>query len=354
MSRPIRATISLQALRHNYGAAKRAAPRSKAFAVVKANGYGHGVERVTRALKDADGFAIVELDAATAIRERGYAGPILLLEGFFEPSELAAIAKARLAVVVHEDEQLRMLETLRPEPLDVFFKINTDMNRLGFPPAQARMQLERLKKTGAAKTITLMTHFATADGPEGVAEAVRRFDEATKGIDLPRSLANSAATFVHPGTHADIVRPGIAIYGAAPFVDRTAESLGLKPAMNLTSQLIAVQNLAPGETIGYGATFRAAKPMRVGVVACGYADGYPRHAPSGTPILVNGVRAKTAGRVSMDMITVDLEGIPGARVGTPVTLWGEGLPVDEVAHAAGTVGYQLVCAVAPRVPMVEA
>jgi alanine racemase len=355
MSRPINATVSVFALRHNYAVAKRAALQSKVFAVVKANAYGHGIERVTKALVRADGFATVELEGAIAARERGFSGPILLLEGFFEPRELPVIADAELAVVVHGDEQLRMLESAKlSRPLDTFFKINTGMNRLGFAIGEARDALERLRKTGATKSITLMTHFATADGPEGIGEAMRRFNQATEGIDLPRSLANSAAIFAHPETHADVARLGISLYGATPFGDRTAESLGVKPAMTLTSQLIAVQDLQPGETIGYGATFRVDKPMRVGVVACGYADGYPRHAPSGTPVVVGGVRVKTAGRVSMDMMTVDLAGVPGARVGTPVTLWGEGLPIDEVAVPAGTVGYELMCALALRVPLSDA
>jgi alanine racemase len=355
MSRPIQATVSASALRHNYAVAKGAAPRSKVFAVVKANAYGHGIERATRALDRADGFATVELDGAVATRERGFAGPILLLEGFFAPGELPVIAAADLSVAVHNEEQLRMLEAWRPaKPLDVFFKINTGMNRLGFSLAEVRSQLERLRMSGTAKSITLMTHFATADGPEGIKEATRRFDEATRGIDLPRTLANSAAIFAHPGSHADIVRLGIGLYGATPFADRSAESLGLKPAMTLTAELIAVQELLPGETVGYGGTFRSTGAIRIGVVACGYADGYPRHSPSGTPVVVGGVRTKTAGRVSMDMITVDLAPVPGARVGTPVTLWGEGLPIDDVATAAGTVGYELMCALAPRVPIVEA
>jgi alanine racemase len=183
---------------------------------------------------------------------------------------------------------------------------------------------------------------------------MRRFDEATKGSDLPRSLANTAGIFAHPASHADIVRLGIGLYGATPFEDRTAQSLGLVPAMTLESKIIAVQELPAGETIGYGGTFRAERPMRVGIVACGYADGYPRHARSGTPVLVNGVRAKTAGRVSMDMMMVDLAAVPDARVGSRVVLWGEGLAIDEVAVNAGTVGYELMCAVAPRVPVKEA
>src|ERR1700682_3444938 len=251
MSRPIQATISAAALRHNYAVAKRAALQSKVFAVVKANAYGHGLERVTRALVQADGLAMVEIEAAVALRERGSAQPILLLEGFFEASELAVIAPADLATVVHCEDQLRMLETARPpKPIDVFFKINTGMNRLGFTIAAARKMLERLRRSGTARSITLMTHFGTADGPQGIEEAMRRFDSATEGIDLPRSLANSAAIFAHPHSHADIARLGIALYGATPFRERTAEALGIRPAMTLSSRIIALQDLEPGATIG--------------------------------------------------------------------------------------------------------
>ena len=350
--RPIQATVSAAALRSNYATAQRAARGAKVYAVVKANAYGHGVERVARALARADGFGTVELEGAVAMRERGFAQPILLLEGFFETSELPVIAAHDLAVVVHSEEQLRMLEGARPaKPLDVFFKINTGMNRLGFTVGSARRMLERLQAARVTRSITLMSHFATADGPPGVEEAMRRFEEATRGIDLPKSLANSAAIFAHPRSHADIARLGIALYGATPFAERTAESLGVKPAMTLASQVIAVQELAAGESIGYGATFRCDQALRVGAVACGYADGYPRHAPTGTPVVVGGVRTKTVGRVSMDMMMVDLSAIPDARVGTPAVLWGEGLSIDEVAVSAGTVGYELMCALAPRVPV---
>jgi alanine racemase len=353
--RPIQARVSLSALRHNYAVGKRTAAHSRVFAVVKANAYGHGLERVVKALGEADGFATLELDGALALRERLTDRPILLLEGFFEPAELHAIAAAGLATTVHCEDQLRMLELESPgERLDVWLKINTGMNRLGFPLPVVEQALERLRKSGKARSITLMTHFGTADGPRGVREAMQRFSEATRGITLPRSAANSAALFAHPGSHLDVVRMGICLYGATPFADRPAKDLGLRPAMTLSSRLIAVQDLKPGECVGYGADFECQRPMRIGVVACGYADGYPRHAPTGTPILVGGARTGTAGRVSMDMITVDLTPVPDAKVGTPVVLWGEGMPVDEVAMAAGTVGYELLCAVAARVPMVEA
>ncbi|HUJ00441.1 MAG TPA: alanine racemase [Usitatibacter sp.] len=354
MSRPIRATISLPALRHNYWLAKRTAPRSKVLAVVKANAYGHGIERVARALERTDGFATLEIDGAVALRERHPAVPIVLLEGFFQPAELAVIRASGLATVIHCEEQLRMLETeRRGAPIDLWLKVNTGMNRLGFPPHALGDALERVRKSGAAKSVTLMTHFGSADAPDGIREAMRRFESCTAGINLPRSLANSAAIFANPGAHGDVCRLGIALYGATPFMDRPAKSLGLRPAMTLTSSLVAVQELAPGEVVGYGGTFRAEHAMRIGAVACGYADGYPRHAPTGTPILVAGARTRTVGRVSMDMVMVDLSPVPSARVGSPVVLWGEGVPVDEVAMAAETVGYELLCAVSQRVPMIE-
>jgi len=351
VARPLRATIDCAALRHNYAAARAQARSSRVIAVVKANGYGHGLDRVARALPGADGFGLIEPEYAVRLRESGFSGEIVLLEGFFEKSELPDLAERRIAVAVHCEEQLQVLEGARA-PLDVYLKINTGMNRLGFPPALAHDALTRLQAAGA-RSITLMTHFATADVPQGITEAMRRFGQATAGMNLPRSLANSAAIFAHPGSHADNVRLGIGLYGATPFADRSAESLGLKPAMTLESKIIAVQDLQSGECVGYGATFSAPCPMRVGVVACGYADGYPRLAPNGTPILVDGVRTKTAGRVSMDMIVVDLTAVPGARVGSPVTLWGRGLPIDQVAASAGTVGYELMCALAPRVAVTE-
>jgi alanine racemase len=355
LSRPIRATISAPALRHNYAVAKRLAARSRVFAVVKANAYGHGLERVARALKaDADGFGILELEGAIKLRELGIAQPILLLEGFFEAAELDAIVAHGLSTAVHCDDQLRMLEALTVgKAIEVYLKINTGMNRLGFPLVAVRDAVERLNACAAVKSITLMTHFATSELPDGVAGAMRRFEEATRGLDLPRSLANSAAIFAHPQTHADVARLGIALYGATPFADRSAAQMGVKAAMTLDSALIAIQELEPGEGVGYGQTFRSESRMRIGVVACGYADGYPRHAPSGTPVMVDGVITKTVGRVSMDMITVDLTPVPRAKIGSPVELWGARVPIDDVATAAGTVGYELMCALVARVPVIE-
>ena len=237
--------------------------------------------------------------------------------------------------------------------LDVMLKINTGMNRLGFAPRDALVACATLKNHAAVRQLTLMTHFATADDARGVAWQMTVFDEVAAAWPVERCIANSAAILRYPETHADWVRPGIMLYGGSPFADVAAEALGLKPAMTLASEIISVQNLQPGDRVGYAGTFEATQPMRVGTVACGYADGYPRHAPTGTPILAGGQRTRTLGRVSMDMLCVDLTGIPAASVGTPVTLWGAGLPADEVAAHSGTVSYELMCAVAPRVTMRE-
>jgi alanine racemase len=355
MPRPIRATISAGALAHNLALAKAAARGAKVWAVLKANAYGHGVERAARALQAADGFAVLDFQEAVRLRLAGVAKPILLLEGFFKPADLALLHKYALTPVVHNAEQVEMLRLadLGGE-IDVYVKANSGMNRLGFALEGLRPAYNALRMHRQVRSVTLMTHFADADGPSGVRGQLDWFDEMTRGLEAPRSLANSAALLRFADeTRADWVRPGIMLYGCSPFGDRTAEALGLKPAMTLASELIAVQHLQPGEKVGYGFSYEAAGELTVGVVACGYADGYPRHAPSGTPVLVNGRRTRTVGRVSMDMICVDISGIPGAYIGTPVTLWGEGLPADEVAAAAGTLSYELLCALAPRVPVAD-
>jgi len=349
--RPIRARIDSAALRHNLSAARRLAPRSRVWAVVKANAYGHGLARAAKALA-ADGLALIELEAALELRRAGEQRPILLMQGFYSPQELESIAAHALTTVVHDAEQLAMLEKAHlPKKIPVYLKLNTGMNRLGFSPEDLGGALGRL--ASPAGDITLMTHFADADGKRGVNWQVERFQKMSSGLSFPRSLANSAAILRYPETHADWIRPGIMLYGCSPFSDESAEKLGLKPVMTLSSELIAVRELRAGDSVGYGCTFTATDPTRVGVVACGYADGYPRHAPIGTPILVCGKRTRSVGRVAMDMLFADLTGIPEAAVGSPVTLWGEGLSADEVAASAGTVSYELLCALSPRVPVSE-
>ena len=354
MPRPIRATVRLAAFRSNLDVARKQAPRARHLAVVKANAYGHGLRRAARGLAGADGFAVLELEAALQLRSLGLAHRIVLLEGFFEPSELPLIAQNRLATVLHCDEQLRMLETTTlAQPLDVLVKLNTGMNRLGFPSGALRGVVERLRAACRIGRLTLMTHFANADEAAGIAEPLAAFEAAVGGMEAEVSLANSATLLRFPEAARGWTRLGLMLYGASPLPERPAAELGLEPVMTLESSLIAVREIERGERIGYGSTFTAPQRMRMGVVACGYADGYPRSAPTGTPVLVDGHRTRTLGRVSMDMLCVDLSGIPQARVGSPVVLWGRGVPVEEVARAAGTISYELLCALAPRVPVVE-
>ena len=350
--RPIKAQIDLAALHDNLKMAQKLAPQSKVMAVLKANAYGHGLLRAANAMKKAAGFAVLNIEDAMLLREAGFDQTILLLEGFFDREELRLVQEYHLATVVHHEAQLRLLLQAGPGKLDVHLKINSGMNRLGFKPDDFPSAMSALRQARVA-SLTLMTHFATADEPAGISAQLALFREITAGLSYPRSLSNSAALIRYPQTHADWVRPGIMLYGATPFADRSAADIRVKAAMTLSSEIIAIQNLASGDMVGYGGGFRADHSMRVGVIACGYADGYPRVAPTGTPVLVEGERVTTVGRVSMDMICVDLGKVPRARIGSPVELWGAGLPVDEVARSAGTVGYELLCAVAPRVPMSE-
>jgi len=347
--RPILARIDSAAMRHNLGVARRCAPRSRVWAVVKANAYGHGLARAVKAL-DADGLALIEFEAALDLRKSGEKRPILLMQGFYSAAEIGPIAAHGITAVVHDAQQIEMIEKTRlPKKISVYLKLNTGMNRLGFAAEDLEDALGRLAPS--AGELTLMTHFADADGKRGVKWQLERFQAMSSGLAFPRSLANSAAILRYPDTHADWVRPGIMLYGCSPFADESAEKLGLKPAMTLSSGLVAVRQLRPGDSVGYGCTFAASEPMRIGIVACGYADGYPRHAPTGTPILVCGKRTRTVGRVAMDMLFADLSGIPEAAIGSPVVLWGEGLSADEVAARAGTVSYELLCALSPRVPV---
>ena len=355
MPRPIRATISRAALAHNLTVAKRHAGRAKVWAVIKANAYGHGIERAARAFEAADGFAVLDFAEAERLRHAGVKKPVLMLEGFFEPADIELLSRHALTPVIHSAEQVKMLAGARlADGLDLYLKVNSGMNRLGFAEAGLGAAYKALRKHPKVRQITFMTHFADADGASGVAGQLASFEALTQPFDVQaRCIANSAALIRFPEARADWVRPGIMLYGGSPFADLSAEELGLKPAMTLTSQIIGIQKLERGERIGYGFAYEATRPLTVAIVACGYADGYPRHAPTGTPVLVNGKRARLVGRVSMDMISVDVSDLTDARIGIPVTLWGEGLPADEVGAAAGTLSYELFTKLTARVPVVE-
>jgi alanine racemase len=357
MPRPIEALVHPDALAHNLAQARERAPDARVWAVVKANAYGHGIERAYEGLRCADGFALLDLAEAERVRALGWRGPILLLEGCFEARDLETCSRLGLWHTVHCSEQIDWLAAHKTQqPHRVFLKMNSGMNRLGFRPDAFRAAWVRLDALPQVDEITLMTHFSDADGERGIAHQVAAFEAATHDLPGERSLANSGATLRHAGTAADWVRAGIMVYGSAPdFPAHDAAHWGLQPAMSLRAQLIATQSLQPGDTVGYGSSFRAGRAMRIGIAACGYADGYPRHCGSGTPVLVDGRRSVTVGRVSMDMLAVDLSALPDAGIGSEVTLWGRAaggavLPIDEVAAAAGTIAYELMCALAARVP----
>ena len=356
MPRPIQASLDLSALENNLRIARRTTS-ARIMSVIKADGYGHGLMRAAEALAATDGYALLDLADAVRLRESGYRQTILLLEGFFSAEELPVIAENRLTCVIHSPWQIPLLEGFPGSgSLDVWLKVNSGMNRLGFAPQQVAQVMEQLRRHRAVGEITLMTHFANADEARGIAEPLALFNDIAAPYRVPRSLANSAALLRYPESHGDWVRPGIMLYGASPFAPEigeqfSAQRLGLLPVMTLGSRIIATQELRAGDEVGYGAMFRADQAMRIGTVACGYADGYPRHAPNGTPVLVDGQRTRTVGRVSMDMLSVDLSTLPGAGVGSPVVLWGEGMPIEEVARAAGTISYELMCALTARVPV---
>lgn len=377
MPRPISVTISVSALAHNLAVVRRHLDQAAAaasardglswtapfvWAVIKAHSYGHGTAQGVQGFAQADGLAMLDLAEAMECRESGWTRPILLLEGCFEPQDLDVADRYRLTSVVHCHEQLDMLARARPaRPLDVFVKLNSGMNRLGFAPPAYRAAHARaleLQRQGILGQVGRMTHFANADGPAGVAAQMDVFQRVAGDLPGPVSVCNSAATLRYPDIalaragQESWVRPGICLYGASPFADADAASFGLQPAMSLRSRVIATQDLRAGDTVGYGSLYTADAPMRIGVVACGYADGYPRHAGTGTPVVVAGTRTRLLGRVSMDMLAVDLTPVPDAGIGAPVSLWGaDGPSVDEVAQAAGTIGYELLCALATRVPV---
>lgn len=357
MTRPAQALIDIEALQHNLTRVKTAAPGRRVMAIIKADAYGHGIVRAARALVAADGYGVASIDEAIILREAGVTHSVTLLEGVFEASELGLVRQHGLNVVVHHAAQIEMLEhAAQKSPVGVWLKIDSGMHRLGFAPSEVKPAWQRLMAcAGVTQPIGLMTHFASADDASS-SDTVRQlacFEQATAGLAGERSLANSAAILGWPQTQADWVRPGIMLYGVSPFINGRAAEQGLKPVMTLRSALIAVHQFKRGDAIGYGAGYVCPQDMPVGVVAIGYGDGYPRHAANGTPVLVNGKRAALIGRVSMDMICVDLSAAPNARVGDPVVLWGAGLPVEAVAESADTIAYELLCGVARRVPSVE-
>lgn len=354
MSRAACATIDLDAILHNYRLARALAPGAKAVAVIKADAYGHGAVPVARALAgEADAFAVACIEEALELRDAGIPGPILLLEGFFDADELSTIARQQFWPVIHSAYQVRALQQTRlPKAINVWLKLDTGMHRIGFPPEDCQNVFDTLRALPQIEQIVLMTHLACADDPRApdTKAQIARFEAASAGLAAPASLANSPAVLAWPGAHRDWLRPGMMLYGASPFACHQPNAGLLRPAMTLSSRLIAIRHLQPGDSVGYGAAFRCSRPSRIGTVAMGYGDGYPRHARNGTPVLVNGRRVSLVGRVSMDMLSVDLTDLPDAGIGDEVELWGKHLPINEVARVCETIPYTLVTGITRRVP----
>lgn len=352
MTRPARVIFNPAAARSNLEVVKARAPGRRVLAIIKGDGYGHGVVRMARALASADAFGVASVEEAVRLREAGITQAIVLLEGPFEASELAEIAVHRLESVVHNREQVDWFarqELLTP----LWIKIDTGMHRLGFAETELPLVIEALATRG--RCLRLMSHFASAHlkGDASVTAQLAGFQRLVESRTHERCLANSSAILAWPQTHADWVRPGLMLYGVSPFADSVGTALGLQPAMTVTSALIAVKQVAAGGGVGYGKAYRCPRDTRIGVVAFGYADGYPRHAATGTPVLVNGLRTQVLGEASMDMMMVDLSTLPRARIGDPVVLWGDGLPVEEIARCAGTIPYELLCRMRMRAHFVE-
>ena len=344
--RPLVAHIDLAAITHNYALARQCAPGRQALAVVKADAYGHGLEPVVAALSDADGFAVACIEEALQLREAGIGKPILLLEGFFEADELPLLVRHALWTVVHAPWQLELLErTPLPAPVDVWLKLDSGMHRVGIDPVDYRDAWQRLRALPQVGAIVKMSHFSRADELDSTrtGEQLASFQAASAGLPGDTSLCNSPALLGWPSVRADWARPGLMLYGVSPFPQPHAIAAQLRPVMTLQSRVIAVRDLPAGEPVGYGAKFVSPRPTRVGVVAMGYADGYPRQAPNGTPVLVAGKRTQLIGRVSMDMLSIDLTDVPEATVGSPVELWGKHVLASEVAAHAGTIPYQIFC-----------
>lgn len=365
MPRPIQAVVHLTALQHNLTIAKQRVPQAQVFAVVKANAYGHGIEQVYPALREAHGFALLDLAEAQRLRQLGWQGKILLLEGVFQPQDLALCAELDLSFSLHSPHQVAWLAAFAQQSaaqFDVYLKMNSGMNRLGFQAKDYRAVFEQLQGFPNVRSITHMTHFSDADGPrfsqDGIQHQYLVFQNTVQALGGLTSVSNSATILRHSEhIQSDIVRSGIMLYGSSPnYPKQSIEDWNLKPSMSLRSEIIAIQEIEQGETVGYGSQFIAERQMRIGVVACGYADGYQRISPTGTPVLVDSQRSQILGRVSMDMLVVDLSQHPQANIGSEVVLWGQSsqgtvLSIDEVAAASGTLGYELMCGVTARVPM---
>jgi alanine racemase len=344
--------IDLSALQHNLNRVRMLASGRKVIAMVKANAYGHGIVRIAHALTGADALGVASLDEGIMLREAGIMQPIILMEGLFNQDEVYAAARHDFTLVVHHLPHLAMLEASKvKKPFSVWLKINTGMHRLGFDPGMTEEIYHRLRQIKSVRQpIGLMTHFAQADDTQNQAttQQIACFQQATEHLVGPRSLANSAGILAWPSGHGDWVRPGLMMYGASPFADKTGLDHQLLPVMTLWSRLIAVSSVKKGGKVGYGGTWEAPEDMLVGVVGVGYGDGYPQFAQNGTPVLVNGHECKLIGRVSMDMLTVDLREIPNAQIGDEVVLWGAGLPVERVARHSNTSAYEILTRMTPR------
>ena len=356
MTRPARVVINLSALQHNFLRVKQLAPNSKIISIIKADAYGHGITRIASSLTDTDAFGVACLEEARELIDIGIGKPVILLEGPYVGNELAEITSLNLETVIHDISQVEMLEKSRLDsPVNIWLKVDTGMHRLGFLPADVPAMWQRIKQCKNIAAIRLMTHLANAsERTHPMTSSQLKIFASVKGNHhIESSLANSAGIIAFPDTHAEWVRPGLMLYGVSPMSDSTSVDENLQPVMTMESRLISVKNVKKDETIGYGATWSCPQNMTIGIVATGYGDGYPRHAPSGTPMLVNGQRAGLIGRASMDMLIVDLRNHPDAKVGDPVVLWGEGLPVEEIAGYASTIPYELLSSVHKRLQFVE-
>ena len=355
MNRLIRAAIDTHALRHNLKVVRERARGARVMAIVKANAYGHGLVPTALALADADAFGVARLEEGMALRAAGITQPIVLLEGVFAPEHLLEASRHGFDLVVHDKLQIELLEqSTSPQRFLLWIKIDTGMNRLGFRPSEFATALQRLRNLQPAPLeIRLLTHLARADERDNAEteRQLKRFEEATRGLDYARSIANSAGVLGSVPLARDWVRPGLALYGGSPFADRSGVELGLKPVMSLETAVIATRNVPKGETVGYAGAWKAPRDSVIAIIAAGYGDGLARNLPNGTPVLIDGRRAPLVGRVSMDMIAVDVTGLTNIHVGTPVVLWGTDLPVEEIARHAGTIPYELLCAVSQRVPI---